>query len=169
LDRNEQLQPLPPTVASLALVVPQGLLDRLSGLRDKPAEHYTKDTAEVEMRAVRAVVAAERALGREPEVQPHSNPGFDIRSWDPVAGHSVFIEVKGRAEGAQDFTVTRTEVVHGKNADHYRLALVEIGAATEDVRYVIAPFDGIDIAEDFGLHSVTLRWPTFWKVGGAPR
>jgi superfamily II DNA or RNA helicase len=169
LDRDEQLQPLPPTVASLALVVPQGLLDRLAGLRDRPAEHYTKDTTEVEMRAVRAVVAAERALGREPDVQPHSNPGFDIKSWDPAAGHSVFIEVKGRIEGAEDFTVTRTEVVHGKNADHYRLALVKIGAATEDVRYVIAPFGGIDIAEDFGLHSVTLRWPVFWELGGAPR
>jgi hypothetical protein len=120
------------------------------------------------MRAVRAVVATERALGREPEVQPHSNPGFDIKSWDPAAGHTVFIEVKGRAEGAEDFTVTRTEVVHGKNADHYRLALVEIGATTEDVRYVSAPFGGIDIAEDFGLHSVILRWRIFWELGGVP-
>jgi hypothetical protein len=169
LDRNEQLQPLPPAVASLALVVPQGLLDRLAGLRDKPAEYYTKDTTEAEMRAVRAVVAAEQALGREPEIQPHSNPGFDISSWDPMARHTVFIEVKGRAEGAADFTVTRTEVVHGKNADHYRLALVELGAASEDVRYVTTPFGGIDIAEDFGLHSVILRWPVFWELGGAPR
>jgi superfamily II DNA or RNA helicase len=169
LDRSEQLQPLPPAVASLALVVPQGLLDRLAGFRDKPAEHYTRDTTEAEMRAVHAVVAAERALGREPEVQHHSNPGFDIRSWDPMAGHTVFIEVKGRAEGAAEFTVTRTEVVHGKNADHYRLALVELGVATEDVRYVITPFGGIDIAEDFGLHSVTLRWPVFWELGGVPR
>ena len=169
LNRDEQLQPLPPTVASLALVVSQGLLDRLAGLRNKPAEHYIKDTTEAEMRAVCAVVAAERALGREPEVQSHSNPGFDIRSWDPVAGHTVFIEVKGRAEGAGEFIVTRTEVVHGKNADHYRLALVELGAATEDVRYVVEPFGGIDIAEDFGLHSVTLRWHVFWELGGAPR
>ena len=81
----------------------------------------------------------------------------------------MFIEVKGRAEGAEDFTVTRTEVVHGKNADHYRLALVELGAATEDVRYVITPFDGIDIAEDFGLHSVTLRWPASGSWAGSPR
>jgi len=170
LDRDEQLQPLPPVIASLALVVPQGLLDRLAGLRDKPAEHYTVDTRETELRAVRAVVAAERALGREPEVQSHSNPGFDIRSWDPAAGHTVFIEVKGRVEGAEDFTVTRTEVVHGKNAaDRYRLALVSIGPASEDVRYVIKPFGGIDIAEDFGLHSVSLRWRVFWELGGAPR
>ncbi len=172
LEREEHLRPLPPTVASLALVVPQGLLDRLTGTRDRPAEHYTRDTKHVEMRAVAAVVAVELALGRVPEVQPHNNPGFDIRSWDPVAGHSVFIEVKGRAKGAEDFTVTRTEIVHGKSADHYGLALVAVGKAAEaddEVRYVTTPFDGIDIAEDFSLHSVTLDWAAFWQLGVSPR
>jgi superfamily II DNA or RNA helicase len=165
LDRDEHLQPLPPIVASLALVVPQGLLDRLSGVRDQPAAQY--DTRAVELRAVRAVVEAERSLGRISEVQPHSNPGFDIRSWDPAAGHLVFIEVKGRAEGADDFTVTRTEIVHAKNADHYRLALVSVGTGTE-VRYLATPFEGIDIAENFGLHSVTLDWKALWRQGRPP-
>ena len=32
-----------------------------------------------------------------------------------------------------------------------------------------APFDGIDIAEDFSLHSVTLDWAAFWQRGVAPR
>lgn len=168
LDREEHLRPLPPVVASLALVIPQGLLDRLAGTREMPVEHYTLDTKRVEMRAVRAVAAAERALGRIPEVQPHNNPGFDIRSWDPTAGHSVFVEVKGRVEGAEDFIVTRTEVVGGRNADHYRLALVQVGPAADEVRYVTNPFEGIDIAEDFALHSVTLRWPDFWRRGGPP-
>ena len=127
------------------------------------------------MRAVAAVAEAERALGRIPEVQPHNNPGFDIRSWDPTAGHSVFIEVKGRVTGAEDFTVTRTEIVHGKNADHYRLALVRVSSAgdagpiADEVRYVTAPFDGIDIAEDFSLHSVILDWAAFWQRGVSPR
>ena len=175
LDREEHLRPLPPAVASLALVVPQGLLDRLAGVRHKPTEHYTRDTKRIEMRAVAAVAEAERALGRIPEVQPHNNPGFDIRSWDPAAGHSVFIEVKGRIVGAEDFIVTRTEIVHGKNADHYRLALVRVGSAedadsaADEVRYVTAPFDGIDIAEDFSLHSVTLDWAAYWQLGVSPR
>ena len=55
LDREEHLRPLPPAVASLALVVPQGLLDRLAGTRDKPTDHYTRDTKRIEMRAVAAV------------------------------------------------------------------------------------------------------------------
>ena len=169
VDREEHLRPLPPTVASLALVVPQGLLDRLAGTRDKPIDHYTRDTKRTELRAVAAVVATERTLGRVPEVQPHNNPGFDIRSWDPRAGYSVFIEVKGRVPDADNLVVTRTEIVHGKNADHYRLALVEVSDEGDDVRYVTTPFDGIDIAEDFSLHSVTLDWPAFWQRGGSPR
>jgi len=172
LDREEHLRPLPPIVASLALVIPQGLLDRLAGTRDQPIGYYTRDTKRTELRAVDAVVAAEVALGRIPEVQPHNNPGFDIRSWDPAVGHSVFIEVKGRIVGAENFTVTRTEVVHGKNADHYRLALVMVDNASEaddEVRYVTTPFDGIDIADDFRLHSVALDWAAFWRLGGSPR
>jgi hypothetical protein len=171
LDREEHLRPLPPAVASLALVVPQGLLDRLAGIRDRPVDHYTRETKRVEMRAVRAVVAAERALGRDPQVQPHSNPGFDIRSASP-AGFTVFIEVKGRVEGADDFTVTRTEVIHGKNADHYRLALVTVspdGPEHDAVRYVVDAFDGLTITDDFALHSVVLDWARFWRRAGAPR
>lgn len=171
LDRDEHLQPLPPTIASLALVLPQGLVDRLSGARDKPAEHYTRETQLVEMRAVRAVVEAERKLGREPHVQTHNNPGFDIKSY-AAEGHTVFIEVKGRIAGSDDFTVTRTEIVHGKNADHYRLALVRVEPSDpedDDVCYLTTPFTGIDLADDFALHSVTLDWSKFWAQGNRPR
>ena len=45
---------------------PQGLLDRLTGKRDQPVATYARQTAEVERRAVEAVLAAERELGRQP-------------------------------------------------------------------------------------------------------
>jgi superfamily II DNA or RNA helicase len=170
LEREERLHPLPPKVASLALVIPQGMLDRLSGKRGKPIDHYTRETKLVEMRAVRAVIEAERALGRDPHVQAHNNPGFDIKSYAP-AGFTVFIEVKGRIDGSEDFKVTRTEVVLGKNADHYRLALVTVstdGPDADKISYVTDPFDGLDIAEDFALHSVVLDWRAFWRLGGPP-
>ena len=55
-----------------------------------------------------------------------NNPGYDIvstRGDDP----SVFLEVKGRLAGAEDFFVTHTEIRHGQNAaPHYRLALVRV-------------------------------------------
>ena len=57
---------------------------------------------------------------------PHNNPGYDIESRRPD-GHLVYIEVKGRVEGAEEFWVTRTEVLHGKNsATGSRLAMVSV-------------------------------------------
>jgi hypothetical protein len=64
LDADEALRPLPPAVAGGALVVPYGLLQRLAGARDEPVATYAKQTAKVERRAVAAVMAAERRLGR---------------------------------------------------------------------------------------------------------
>ena len=61
---------------------------------------------------------------------PHNNPGYDIESRRPD-GHMIFIEVKGRVEGAEEFWVTRTEALHGKNsATGFRLAMVSCPSAT---------------------------------------
>ena len=50
-----------------------------------------------------ALLAAERALGRDPTEMPHNNEGYDIetRAGD---GRLLFIEVKGRVAGADRFT-----------------------------------------------------------------
>src|SRR6266702_1325208 len=74
LDREEHLQPSPPVAAAAALIIPQGLLDRLAGRREKPAGHYAKDTREVDERAMAAVMAAERSQHRDPERMAHNNP-----------------------------------------------------------------------------------------------
>jgi hypothetical protein len=42
------------------------------------------------------------------------------------------------------------------------------GPEHDTVRYLTAPFDGIDMADDFALHSVMLDWPRFWTSGGPP-
>lgn len=49
--------------------------------------------AEVECRGVDAVLARERALGRNPEEQTHNNPGIDVLS-RPAGGAGIRIEVK---------------------------------------------------------------------------
>jgi hypothetical protein len=170
LDADAALRPLPPVVAGGALVVPQGLLDRLAGRRDQPILTYARDTAEVDRRAVAAVMAAERRLGREPTEMPHNNKGYDIRSLTPD-GHLVFIEVKGRIQGAEDFSVTRNEVLYGKNAgDRYRLALVTVhpdGPERDEVRYLVEPF-GQMAFDDFAVESVRLDWTEMWSRGGVP-
>jgi len=92
----------------------------------------------VERLAVDAVLAAERAAGREPREMEHTNPGYDVESRDPTSGKLLFIEVKGRAAGATTVTLTRTEILTGLNRpDTWFLALVEVedGRAGEP-RYV---------------------------------
>jgi superfamily II DNA or RNA helicase len=171
LDADARLTLLPPTIEGAALVIPQGLVDRLLGRRTAPAAAYARDTAEVERRAVDAVLAAERALGREPEEMPPNNPGYDIRSVAP-GGQVVRLEVKGRIAGADDFIVTRNEVLHGKNlADDYRLALVTVhpdGPAHDQIRYLTRPFDSTG-TDDFRVTRFTLNWARTWAEGGNPR
>jgi hypothetical protein len=167
LDADEALRPLPPVLAGGALVVPQGLIDRLTGQRDEPVPTYAKDTAEVDRRAVAAVLGAERGLGRAPEEMPHNNKGYDVRSLTPD-GHWVFIEVKGRILGAEDFVVTRNEVLYGRNADRYRLALVSVhpdGPEHDEIRYVVDPFKGFEFG-DFAADGVRGKWHDMWNRGG---
>ncbi|MEV5414474.1 helicase-related protein [Thermopolyspora sp. NPDC052614] len=170
LERAELLQVRPPVVAGAALVVPQGLLDRLAGRRDGPADSYAKQTAEVERRAVDLVMAEERRLGRLPEEMAHNNPGYDIRS-RTLDDHWVFIEVKGRVLGATDFRVTRTEVLTGKNSGHnFRLALVTVhsdGPQHDEVRYIVDPFAWVDFG-DFAATELQGDWNKEWARGGAP-
>jgi superfamily II DNA or RNA helicase len=167
LDREAHLQPRPPVAAAAALIVPQGLLDRLAGKRDQPPEHYAKDTREVDQRAIAAVVEAERALGRDPEVMAHNNPGYDIRS-RTADGHWLFLEVKGRIAGAKDFFVTRTEVMLARNTGiRHRLAMVKVspdGPSFDQVRYVLVGFEGI-VLNDFAATAVVLKWNEFWARG----
>jgi superfamily II DNA or RNA helicase len=171
LDREEHLQPSPPVAAAAALIVPQGLVDRLAGGREQPAEHYAKNTREVDERAVAAVLAAERRLDREAEPMAHNNPGYDIRSRTPD-GHWLYLEVKGRIAGAKDFIVTRNEVMLARNTTpRHRLAMVEVspdGPDFDQVRYVLVGFEGIAL-NDLAATAVVLKWNDFWARGEDPR
>jgi superfamily II DNA or RNA helicase len=170
LDRDEDLTARPPTVAAAALVVPQGLLGKVSGRTEAVPAATARDTEETDRRAVAAVVAAERRLGRRPTEMPHSNPGYDIQSLD-ADGHLIFIEVKGRIEGQPQFSVSRTQALTGKNvAARYRLALVRVhpdGPERDEVRYITDPFRHIDFG-DFAATGIMADWDKEWARGGEP-
>jgi superfamily II DNA or RNA helicase len=171
LDADGVLTVRPPHVSGAALVISQGLLDRLSGIRTEPIARYTKETAFVERRAVEAVLAAEWRLGRRPQELAHNHPGYDIRA--VAADDSVVkIEVKGRIAGADDFTITRNEVLTAKNlGDDYRLALVEVspdGPEHDVVRYVLRPFDD-SMGVDFKTDKFVQNWAKTWAAGVGPR
>ncbi|MHB8448969.1 MAG: helicase-related protein [Mycobacteriales bacterium] len=170
LNGDERLLAKPPHVAGGALVLPQGMLDRAVGGRDAPVSTYAKQTEEVERRAVDAVLAAERALGRIPREMPHNNPGFDVLSLD-VDEHPIFIEVKGRILGAEDVTVTRNEVLVAKNnAAKHRLALVVVhpdGSHLDELRYLVDPF-AADADPSFEVTKIVYVWRRLWDRGGPP-
>ncbi|MEJ5256308.1 MAG: helicase-related protein [Acidimicrobiales bacterium] len=167
LDKQEKLSALPPVVVGGALVVPSGLLERLRGERTESAIEHARAVEAVERAAVEAVLAAERALGREPEEMPRNNPGYDIRSQTPD-GHWVFIEVKGRLVGAESVMVTRTEILFGLNAgDAHRLALVEVNPDGQtEVRYLRHAFAGMEGRIHFAETAVTFDWHKLWDEAG---
>lgn len=169
LAKDAALAARPPTLTAVMLVIPAGMV----GGR---VADFARDTAITERRAVDAVLAAERALGREPEEMPHNNKGYDIRSVpapdaDGVRGPTVTIEVKGRVEGAEHFFITYNEVQCARNTNvHHRLALVEVsdrGPEHDRVRYLTNHFrnfslGGVDVA------GVQMDWAKTWARGRAP-
>ncbi|MBA3309177.1 MAG: DUF3883 domain-containing protein, partial [Nocardioidaceae bacterium] len=154
--RERSLRPLPPTVAGGALVLPVGLFaETVSPPVSAPAR------AEVERRAIAAVLAAEEALGWDAvdmNEEQRNHPGYDIRSTRPRVGEQPseirFLEVKGRIVGAPTVTVSRNEILTSLNEpDKFMLALVEVRPdGSDEVRYLRRPFEGR--AEDF-LFDVT--------------
>ncbi|MCY4632684.1 MAG: DUF3883 domain-containing protein, partial [bacterium] len=82
---------------------------------------------ETDRRAVAAVLAAEQALGRNPQAQAHSNPGFDVLSVDPATGTHYFIEVKGHLPRTTEISVSAQQVQKARsNPDRWRLAVVSV-------------------------------------------
>ncbi|MDE0318930.1 MAG: helicase-related protein [Acidimicrobiaceae bacterium] len=145
LESEADLHSSPPTIVAAAVVVPQGLLDQLAGAPPDPTA--AADKAETDRRAVAAVMAAERALGRRPTEQEHANPGFDIMSVDPETGDHYFIEVKGHLPRTEEIHVSARQVRQAQNdPERWRLAVVSVRddpSAEPQVRYLVEPFVGM--------------------------
>jgi hypothetical protein len=168
LDLESDLHNSPPTVVGAALVVPQGLIDKLHGVPPDPGE--VADKMETDRRAVAAVVKAERALGRNPEPQSHSNPGFDVLSVDPLTGIHYFIEVKGYLPQTLEISVSAQQVQKAKsNPDRWRLAVASVPNepyAEPTVRYLVEPFR--DVMLHFAQTKVPLNVAHLLQAAGDP-
>ena len=147
LSQEDDLHNSPPTIVAAAVVVPQGLLDKLAGRPVASTDPAIK--AETDRRAVAAVMKTELVLGRVPEEQPHSNPGYDVLSTDPVTGVCYFIEVKGHLPQTEQISVSRRQV--GKahnNVERWRLAVVSVPDDPDvepEVHYLIDPFKNVSL------------------------
>ncbi len=134
---ERQISPLPPVVMGGLLVIPAGLIAKITGKPLPPA-----DTQAVAARAREIVMDVERRLGFIPRDRESERLGYDIESAVPGTGKLRFIEVKGRMSGAETITVTRNEILYSLNKpDDFILALVEFMAdGSHRVRYLRRPF-----------------------------
>jgi SNF2 family DNA or RNA helicase len=140
LKLERQLQRGVPRVVGGCLVLPIGLLRKLSGADDAVVQH-AKDTVRVERLAMDAVMELERSLGYVPKDVGAQKVGYDVESRRPD-GSLRFIEVKGRVIGADTVTVTKNEVLTALNKpDDYFLAVVMVSDDGADrPMYVPKPF-----------------------------
>lgn len=165
LAQQEHLSTPPLKVESAAIVLPVEWAENPAEIPLPP-----RDPKEVDARGVAAVLAAERALGRDPVEQPHSNKGFDVLSTAPD-GSRIWIEVKSRIAGKRDFHVSHSQVFHGRNTgEQFRLAMVRVdprGPEYDEIRYLADPFTGIDFG-DFDVVGVTVHWERSWAKGSPP-
>jgi superfamily II DNA or RNA helicase len=166
LEQERQISPLPPNPIGGVLVVPAGLVARLRG---QPDDHSQDPVARqrIEQLAMDAVMARERNLGYEPHDVSTQNLGWDIESIDPEPGSLRFIEVKGRATGADTVTVTRNEILAGLNKpDDFILAIVLVDGAAGEPVYVSKPFQR---EPDFGVTSVNYKISELIGRGVTPK
>ncbi len=147
LDIEADLVNQAPTVVAAAVVVPQGLIDQLVGVQVTAIDPEV--AAETDRRAVAAVIAVERGLGRNPVEQDHNNPGFDILSEDPRSGMVFQIEVKGHRPDTPEVKVRARQVRQAKqNPERFRLAVVRVPhepAGEPMVSYFVRPFDTYEL------------------------
>jgi superfamily II DNA or RNA helicase len=152
LDREAQLSALPPVVLGGLVIVPAGLIAKMTGTA--LAQSFNAIETQASAARARAVIMeVERTLGFEPTDRELEKLGYDIESRVPETGRLRFIEVKGRVSGAATITVTRNEILYSLNKpDDFILAIVEfIDSDNHRVHYLRQPFRR---EPDFGVTSV---------------
>jgi hypothetical protein len=147
-----------PIVLGGALVIPAGLLRELRG--EAPAMSPVDAAARqrIERLAMQAVMDAERARGCRVEDVSAQKCGWDVTSYPPTQNGTLptprHIEVKGRAVGADQITVTRNEITYAVNqADKFLLAIVFVNPddSIDGPHYIRNPFER---EPDWGVASI---------------
>ena len=131
IEKEKFISSQPPRIRGGLVVIPQGLLAKRTGAATNlvPSGFAVDPEARrrIELAAMDAVMAAERALGNDPNDVSAQKIGYDIASLDPKNGHYRFIEVKGRIKGADTVMLTRQEIITSLNEpEKYILAIVEV-------------------------------------------
>ena len=131
LERN--IVSKPPLILGGAWIVPRTLLQvPVSGVTNTSTEEGRE---EIERIAMETIMRLEKELGNTPKDISRDNTGYDIESKTPQ-GSLRFIEVKGRAAGKTDITVTHNEMKTAANTpDKCILAAVVVEGGKRNVIY----------------------------------
>jgi superfamily II DNA or RNA helicase len=167
LDREAQVSARPPVVLGGLVVVPLGLLAKMTGRR-LPAHPVDTQLSAARARAI--VMEVERNLGFVPADRELEKLGYDIESRVPPLGRLRFIEVKGRVSGADTVTVTKNEILYSFNKpDDFILALVEfLDGESHRVHYLRRPFERSGVTTDFNGASVNFVFADLLARAGQP-
>jgi SNF2 family DNA or RNA helicase len=163
LKLETQLSPLPPVVLGGLLVIPAGLIAKMSNTQ---ATTTTTDTQASAAKAREIIMEIERKLGFDPKDRETEKLGYDIESRIPGTGKLRFIEVKGRITGADTVTVTRNEILYSMNKpEDFILAIVEFMDDNHKVHYIRNPFKR---EPDFGVTSVNYNFSELLEKAEEP-
>ncbi|MBC2710216.1 MAG: DUF3883 domain-containing protein [Desulfosarcina sp.] len=168
LQQERRISPLPPNVIAGAMIIPIGLLNKISDSSIAPALQ-AKETKRVEMIAMKAVMEIERELGFDPRDVSADKCGYDVESRDPNGNARLrFVEVKGRVQGADTVTITKNEILTALNKpEQFILAVVEVdGEDAAKITYIREPFGR---EPDFGVTSVNYKLAELLAKGESPR
>lgn len=131
-----------PNILGGILVIPQGLINKVSGVGTYCADPLAR--SRIERMAMDLVTKTELSFGHEVKDVSADKCGWDITASIPHTDpkmpmkESRHLEVKGRVKGATTVTLTRNEICHAVNQrDKFILALVFVdGDKTEGPYYI---------------------------------
>lgn len=160
-----------PIVLGGILVIPQGLLNKTSGVGTFSTDPQAR--SRIERMAMERVMEIERGFGHDVKDVSADKCGWDITACPPRKDptkpmpNARHIEVKGRIKGATEVTLSRNEVCYAVNQkDKFILALVFIaGNETEGPYYIRNIFEK---EPDWGQDSVNYNISDLLSVAVKP-
>jgi hypothetical protein len=162
LESQLQISSNPPVLSGCALVVPQGLIAKLTGQAKPMYEADPEARKRVELLAMNAVMETERKLKHDVKDVSREKCGWDVTAITP-AGESRHIEVKGRYIDADTVVVTANEVLEALNqGNKFFLAIVQVeGERVLGPHYIRAPFskelEGSVVSVNYSLRDLLRR------------
>lgn len=164
---ERQISALPPVILGGLLIVPVGLIAKMTG---QPIQTLETDVDKIAVaaKARELVMNVERQLGFDPIDREVEKVGYDIESRIPGTGKLRFLEVKGRAADANTLTITRNEILYSLNKpDDFILAIVEfISESSHRIHYLRQPFRR---EPDFGVTSVNYDFAELLERAEEPK